>query len=465
MDFHRKENPSHWRFTRLLRVGRWLAVLVVAGNLAANPASKYTLVESIDIAPVVSDFRVGFDLLTTDSHQFVAYYDAERRMTVSSRALDSNIWTHQALPSKVGWDSHNYVTMALDSDGHLHVSGNLHCNPLVYFRTEKPGDVTTLQAATMTGQLEDRATYPQFLHDAKGRLVFTYRHGGSGNGINIYNRYDTTTRTWSRMLESPLFDGEGLRNAYPSLPTFGPDGWFHTHWVWRDTPDCATNQHLSHARSRDLIHWESIFGRPMTLPIRFDQRELVVDPIPPGGGIINGGHRLAFDANNRPVLAYHKADADGNMQIHVARAGKDAWEIHVLTDWKTPIHFSGNGSMPFIGIAITRFGEIAPGVLGIGYHHREHGSGLLQIDASTLQPVEKKVRPPVEYPPELGRRTSTFPGMSIQRASDPQKPGADGFTYVLQWESLGANHDRRPDPPLPPPSMLRVHKLKPVDNR
>lgn len=444
----------------LLRPHWFLVAIAMAGQISAAPASKYTLAESLDVAPVVSDFRVGFDLLTTTTHQFVAYYDAERRMTVSARALDSKIWTHQALPSGVGWDSHNYVTMALDSDGHLHVSGNLHCNPLIYFRTEKPGDVTTLRAAPMTGELEDRTTYPQFLNDAKGRLVFTYRHGGSGNGINIYNRYDTGSRTWSRLLDTPLFDGEALRNAYPSLPAAGPDGWFHTHWVWRDTPDCATNQHLSHARSRDLIHWESIFGQPVKLPIRFGHDELIVDRIPSGGGIINGGHRLAFDAEKRPMLAYHKSDANGHMQIYIARPEKDAWQSHVLTDWKTPIEFSGGGSMPFIGIAITRFGEIAPGIFGIGYQHREHGSGLLQIDARTLRKVAKEVPVIPDYPPELNRQTSAFPGMGIQRAAEPGQTCGDGFVYVLQWESLGANRDRRPEPPWPPPSMLRVHKLK-----
>jgi hypothetical protein len=315
----------------------------------------------------------------------------------------------------------------------------------------------------MTGKQEDRATYPQFLTDGKGRLVFNYRDGGSGNGVTIYNRYDSATRTWSRLLDAPLFDGEGLRSAYPRCPAPGPDGWFHIHWVWRDTPDCATNQHLSHARSRDLIHWESVFGQPVELPIRFGHRDLIVDPIPVGGGIINGGHLLAFDTDKRPVLAYHKADANGHMQIYIARPGGKSWESHALTDWKSPVPFSGNGSMPFIGIAISRFGEIAPGVLGIGYRHRDHGSGLLQIDASTLRPVKTEVPVLPDYPPELDRRTSTFPGMEIRRAAESGQPGADGFTYLLQWESLGTNHDRRPEPPFPPPSMLRVLKLKPTE--
>lgn len=437
-----------------------LLALLTLCPCAAETPSRFGLVESIDVAPAVSDFRVGFDLLTTDTTQYVAYYDAQRRMTVASRPLDSEQWVYQALPSEVGWDSHNYVTMALDSEGHLHVSGNLHCNPLVYFRTETPGDIRSLKPAAMTGDQEDRTTYPRFLNDRDGRLVFTYREGGSGNGINIYNRYDTGTRTWSRLLDKPLFDGEGLRSAYPSLPEVGPDGWFHMHWVWRDTPDCATNQHLSYARSRDLIDWETAHGEKLDLPIRFGQSEAVVDPIPPGGGIINGGHRLAFDSKGKPVLAYHKSDAAGNMQIFIARPGSEKWEIHALTDWKTPIHFSGGGSMPFIGISVSGFWEMAPGVLGVGYRHKDHGSGTIQLDAATLRPLERNISQPPYFPRTLTRIESDFPGMEIRRVSRLDEPDPDGHSYLLQWESLGPNRDKKPPLPLPEPSILRLHKMK-----
>lgn len=435
------------------------ALLSACPAAAVESPARFALVESIDVAPAVSDFRVGFDLLTTDTRQYVAYYDAERRMTVAARPLDSEEWVYQTLPSEVGWDSHNYITMALDSEGHLHVSGNLHVDPLVYFRTEKPGDIRSLKPATMTGELEERTTYPRFFTDQEGRLVFTYRHGSSGNGINIFNRYDTETRTWSRLLDKPLFDGEGLRNAYPSGPSLGPDGWFHVHWVWRDTPDCATNQHLSYARSRDLIAWETAQGEKLELPIRFSHKQAVVDPIPPGGGIINGGHRMAFDAAGKPVLAYHKSDIAGNMQIFIARPGPEKWKSHVLTTWKTPVLFSGGGSMPFIGIRIG-FSEIAPGVLGISYRHKDHGSGMIQLDAATLRPVERKISMPSDLPRSLSPRVGDFPGMKIRRNSQLDEADPEGYSYVLQWQSLGANRDKKPPLPLPAPSMLRIHKLK-----
>lgn len=435
-------------------VGFFLAIAIVQ----AAPA-KFTVSESLEIAKVPADFRVGFSLLSTPDRQYAAYYDAERRMTVASRALESTAWVFQVLPSNVGWDSHNYVTMALDVAGQLHVSGNMHVDPLVYFRTETPGDITSLRPAKMTGELENRVTYPRFFTDHEDRLIFTYRHGGSGNGINLYNRYDPETRRWSRLLDTPLFDGEGKRNAYPNGPSRGPDGWFHVHWVWRHTPDCATNHHLSYARSRDLVHWESAFGEKIDLPIRIDHQAFVVDPIPAGGGIINGGHRMIFDSTHTPILAYHKNDEAGNMQLFAARAEDGKWKIQQLTDWKHPVPFSGNGSMGFIGIRITHFEQVAPDTLSIGYHHKDEGTGSFQINAHTLELIPARADLVQKIPSKLNQLESKFAGMQIQRAEDLGSCGAPGVRYLLQWESLGANRDRQPAPPHPAPSVLRLHKI------
>ena len=66
-------------------------------------------------------------------------------------------------------------------------------------------------------------------------------------------------------MATPLVDGEGRGNAYFVGPTQGPDGVFHLTWVWRDTPEAATNHDLSDARSRDLVHWEKSNGAPLKL--------------------------------------------------------------------------------------------------------------------------------------------------------------------------------------------------------
>jgi len=427
---------------------------------AADESSKFGIVESLEIAEVPSDFRVGFSLLTSGETQYVAYYDKDRRMTVASRSLDSEKWNYQVLPSKVGWDSHNYVTMAVDGAGHLHVSGNMHVVPLIYFRTGKAGDISTLKQFPMTGQDEGRVTYPKFVHDAEGRLVFHYRDGGSGKGREIYNVYDTKTRTWSRLLDQPLVDGEGKMNAYMNGPVMGPDGWFHMHWVWRDSPDCATNHHLSYARTKDLIHWESAFGEKVGLPITLDQKELWVDPIPSGGGIINGGHKLFIDSQENPVIFYHKSDAAGHMQIYAARPKDGKWRSGVLTYWEKPVPFSGRGSMGFVGIRISDASRVNEDTLILNYSHKDHGSGHLLVDEKTLKRSRKQgsVRP--DYPLEIRQVQSDFPGMQVQRSEDIGVSPDDDVRYLIRWESLGSNRDRPRQPPLPEPDTLELYKLR-----
>jgi len=152
-------------------------------------------------------------------------------MAVGVRTLGQRQWQTVKLESKVGWDSHNGITIAIDANGDLHLAGNMHGVPLLYFRTDIPGDITTLQRQPMTGKNEQRCTYPHFLSDTSGRLVFHYRDGGSGNGRRFYNGYVLRSRTWSRLFETSLFEGQGERNAYPGGPVLGPDKRFHIIWV------------------------------------------------------------------------------------------------------------------------------------------------------------------------------------------------------------------------------------------
>ncbi|MEO0588610.1 MAG: BNR repeat-containing protein, partial [Planctomycetota bacterium] len=185
--------------------------------------------------------------MTHGDRQYLAYYNADRRMVVAQRSLDDSAFERFVLPSEStkpprhseatstiqGWDSHNYITMAVDRDGHLHLSGNMHRDPLLYFRSDVPGDITTLtQVHAMVGSEEDHCTYPKFKTAPNGSLLFHYRDGGSGNGNEIYNVYDTATRTWSRFLKNGLISGQGKRNAYQRGPVLGPDGWYHLLWMW-----------------------------------------------------------------------------------------------------------------------------------------------------------------------------------------------------------------------------------------
>jgi hypothetical protein len=97
-------------------------------------ASTYRMAETLELDTVPSWFPVGFCLLTHGNDQYAAYYNEKHEMIVAKRRLDQKTWQKTRLPSKVGWDSHNDVTMAVDLEGNLHLSGNMHCVPAGAFR-------------------------------------------------------------------------------------------------------------------------------------------------------------------------------------------------------------------------------------------------------------------------------------------------------------------------------------------
>lgn len=438
--------------------------VVVGACLVAGAAcgQKVALVERLEVAPVWSGCPVGFAMLTHSNRQFLAFYSAERVMTLAQRELCTNAWTFVELPSKLGWDSHNYVTMTADAAGYLHVSGNMHCVPLVYFRSERPLDIRSmLPVHRMTGALEKRVTYPRFIKGPDGALLFTYRDGGSGNGSTLWNRHDCASQTWSRLMDEPLFDGQGKMNAYPHGPVLGKDGFYHLTWVWRDTPACETCHDISYIRSRDMIHWENAFGQAVTLPIRLGA-DVVIDAVPVKGGLINPCQAVGFDAQGRVIVTYTKYDAAGNLQLMNARCESSEWKRYQTSDWNYRWEFSGGGTI------VTEVGvggvELQDGALVQGYSHAKLGGGRWLLDEATLKPAGK-AKGGVQWPKAVGRKEHPMAEMGLRHAPDAAADPAsgvscDGFVYRACWESLPANRDRPQPGGVPPPSKLRVYKMK-----
>lgn len=429
---------------------------MVAGLLCLAGAARAKVVEKVDVGRVWAGHPVGFALLTEGKRQYVGYYDDQRRMTVASRELPSGEWTKQVLPTSVGWDSHNYIAMVVDDAGQLHVAGKMHAAPLIYFRTTRAGDVTSLvRMEKMVGSEESKCTYPKFFRGPGRELIFTYRSGRSGDGNQIYNVYDEKTQTWKRLLDKPLTDGEGKRNAYFVGPTQGPDGMWRLVWVWRESPDCSTNHALSYAQSRDLVHWTKADGTPLPLPMTLENCE-VVDPVPVHGGMINGNTVIGFDEQKRVVIGYHKFDAAGNTQVYNARFEDGKWVIHQTSQWDYRWDPSGRGSMPFeIGLGPVQYRE---GKLVQGYRHVKYGSGTWVLNPETLK-AEGTTTVAGKPAEDLGPVESAFAGMQVRTAGDAGRGDEKGVRYELRWETLGVNQDHARTGEAPGASMLRVVKI------
>jgi hypothetical protein len=439
-----------------------LGAVVVGLSLrtyAAEAATEPKILEAVAIERVWAGHRVGFCLLTHGDHQFAAYYDAERRMTVAGRKLGEKRWTLAKLDSTLGWDSHNYVTMALDRAGCLHVCGNMHVVPLVYFRSDRPLDVNSLRRMpAMTGDAEKRVTYPEFFRTAEGALLFLYRDGKSGDGRTLVNAYDEATHTWTRYLDAPLLDGTSRSmNAYPADIRRGPDGFFHLVWMWRETPDCRSNLHLSYARSRDLKHWETTGGKAAALPITPDNLDVVVDPTPANSGMINVGFGVGFDPAHRAIIQYHNYDKNGNSQIYLARWENGAWAIRQVSHWDYRWSFEGGGSIP-AALAAGPVQVLSDGRLVQSWSHVKYGSGTWLLDPATLQVMDTIKRPP-RYPAELSKPKTKLPGIGVRWTSDVTENPDGDRRYVLRWESLGSNRDKPRSGPIPEPTMLTLYGL------
>ena len=436
--------------------------LFIFSELYAGPDSKLVRTEAID--HVWAGNYVRFDMLHRDDHSFIGYYDANRQLTIAHRKGGSP-WVYYKLDSYYGWDSHNYIEMELDGEGILHVLANMHNHALEYFRTTRSFDIRTLERVRVMANpaVEMGMTYPNFLRDKDGQLLVKYRDGSSGNGVEIYNRYDAATRTWTPLHEQPLIDGEGLMNAYVAGPQLGPDGLFHMIWVWRDTPDAATNHDLSYARSPDLLSWESASGVPVGLPITIATGD-IIDPIPARSGLINGGARLGFDSQQRPIVAYHKYDENGWTQIYLARAIDGIWTSQKITTWDGfRWDFGGTGSLGVFEVRMNGIRAANDGTLEVDVKRQGRSLRLIVDEESLILQGEE----PLEAYPAILNRYASSTGVILdggeseghERIFRTLSTSVSDRRYVLSWEAQAPYRGQAREA-IEPAATLRLHTFE-----
>ena len=409
-------------------------------------------VDSLLVDMVWSGHKVDFSLVTKPPYQYVAYYDSSRNMVVAQRKLDEKEWTKMQLPEKIGWDSHNYISMAVDKNNYIHVSGNMHGDSLVYFMSQKPADVKSLQRVkSLVGNQEEEVTYPHFFESPGGDLIFQYRIGSSGKGNQIFNRYDPDTKRWSRLLDQPLVDGKGEMNAYLHGPVLGPDGYYHLVWVWRDTPNAATNHDLSYAKSKNLVDWYKSNGAPQPLPITYENAE-IIDPVPAGAGMLNGNTIIGFDQENRPVVSYHKFDEQGNTQLYNARLEGGKWNIYQTTSWNFRWDFGGYGSLDH-RIALYP-ATVENDQLTQEYFIDTAGVQKILLNPLNLQEISKIADDRHPFLQSLEKVRSDFGGMAVYTNIDKQD---EKGIYVLRWETLPPHNDQPLQGQIPAPQPLKLY--------
>lgn len=313
----------------------------------ATVANKEVVVVAVDSGWARNSINTAVfrknSLVSFGDTQYIAFYNPQGFVELGKRKLGETTWQLKQTPLRANTtDAHNIISIMVDGDGYLHIAWNHHNNPLHYVKSIAPGSLELTAEMPMTETKENKVSYPEFYRLANGNLLFFYRDGGSGNGNLVINQYNTSAKKWST-LQNNLIDGEGLRNAYWQA-CIDNNGTIHISWVWRETPDVASNHDMCYARSKDGgITWEKSTGEKYKLPITAAYAEIAC-PIPEKSELINQTSMFA-DAAGNPFIASYWRDAGSTVpQYHLVYKQGENWRSQNLNFRTSPFSLSGAGT-------------------------------------------------------------------------------------------------------------------------
>ncbi|MCV2367249.1 BNR repeat-containing protein [Roseateles oligotrophus] len=427
-------------------------------DLAVSNAAATDSISSVDIAPGWASNSVNAvvfrknSLVSHGDTQFIAFYDPQRRVVLGKRQLGSSAWQLQVTPYSGNVDdAHNSISIMVDGAGFLHMAWDHHNHVLRYARSLSHGSLDLSEKMPMLGRDEAAVSYPEFFRLPGGDLLFFYRNGGSGRGDLVLNRYDVGSQQWRR-LHTRLIDGEGRRNAY--WQAFVDHlGSVHLSWVWRDSPDVASNQDMAYARSHDGgLSWETSSGAPYALPISARTAE-VAWQIPPGSELINQTSMSADSAGRPYIASYWRAPGSAVPQYQLLYFTGKAWARLPLDFRRSAFSLSGQGtkaipiSRPQLMVDLHAGPADAQKALLI-FRDQERGSKVSAVVITDVKRGRWHLRDLSEqsvgawepsFDSELWRRASVlhlFVQDVQQLDGEGRGDGAPSMVQVLQWQPL-----------------------------
>ena len=343
-----------------------IAILSLASCLCAQLwAAPGTLVRDSIVDPLAHNFpTVTFgvptvhgvtfqqDGVTTyQGWQYAAYYQGNLansvgKVSVGRRRLPDGAWQTLVLNdynfTKV--DSHNDVVLGICAqDGTIHLSFDHHGDPL-HYRVSEVGlannPTTTAWEPSRFGPTLDRllpggttmtaVTYPRFIPTPEGKLLFTYRFGGSGGGDEFLYEYQGATHAWSLVGQYTTRSGSYTgtfgtstdRNSYFDNTLFDRNGRLHASWCWRETPDAGSNHDLLYAYSDDVGRtWKNQLGATIAVAgssyINVNSPGIIGWPIPQRRNYINNS-AMTVDGDGRVhVVSWQLPDAFPDQSFNI----------------------------------------------------------------------------------------------------------------------------------------------------
>ncbi|MCV9386693.1 BNR repeat-containing protein [Reichenbachiella ulvae] len=287
--------------------------------------------------PVIATATQQNAIAVYENFVFIIYYNTSRKLCV---ARNSNFgkegnWKIIELPHiyekrKGKYDNHNTPNIAISPvDQRIHLSFDMHARTFRYIVSEPlaaiadDADFDARLFSPTRNYLEntkvpiERVTYPRFFNDQEGQLFFMYRVGGSGNGDTFLSRYNQDG-LWDTPLKivdgkKGVYEGDENRCAYYN-DIFFADGRMYLSWVWRESPNAATNHDLMFAYSEDQGKtWINSEGRQLNGPLHLNSSGVKIADIPMSSGLSN----------------HNGATLDGNGNFHIVLKRGNTYQHYI----------------------------------------------------------------------------------------------------------------------------------------
>ncbi|WP_275788731.1 BNR-4 repeat-containing protein [Pararhizobium gei] len=413
----------------------------------------------VQIGETWSGVGTGIGAATTkDGALLTAYFGPDRYIRLASFNPKDGTLCEKSLDSRFdGWDAHNSLTLAISDDGTAHISGNMHADPMVYAQGPA-SDLDRIKLIPMTGQDEESVTYPHFLKDRAGNLLFLYRSGTSGDGSWQVNRW--TDGKWHR-LPAVFTDRDGRKavSAYPTEFVKDKNGLYHVAVVWRHTMDVSSNFAVTYAATWDFKTWQ--VGRrtaegPLT-PRAMEKVDLPGE----GQGLVNNA-KLAISDTGVPVILFTRFNADGKNAVFASGRIDGRWQTIQVAASDKRTEIKGGGSIPNLpyGAFLSSSSEDGMQIRAI-FSPGEQVNTWLDADTMSLSsnraPARRTARSPgdvIAIPAGLAEASN--------RTANVRENGVDGPSRGrLRWFAQKVNFDRpractveAPKACNPPPSPL-----------
>lgn len=358
---------------------------------ALRPAQTAAVAQNVKVVPVGATgwakssvnavvFRSN-SLITQGDTQYVAFYDGDGSVVVGKRKVGDAHWQLKTSQYKgQAKDAHNCISIGVDGKGVLHMVWDLHNQKLRYVQSKAPGSLELMDEMPMTGQGENRVTYPQFYSLPDGDLLFLYRDGASGNGNAMLNRYDVQSGQWSSV-QHPLVAGGGQRNAYLNTLAIDDKGGIHLSWVWRDTPDVATNHDICYAFSPDQGKtWQKSTGEKYILPITIDNAE-VAWSVPKNSELINQTSMTVDGAAHPYIATYWRVAGTDVPQYQLVWHDGTKWRHSQVSQRTQAFRLSGGGTKK-IPMSRPQIVASKDGAVHVIFRDEELGNGISVASSS-----------------------------------------------------------------------------------